>query len=81
MGSRFKHISSRAVFYTPPLPFQKFKITTISKLHITQTNLSPVQTNRRSTPTKPKTVPQHLNVLPNIYSERTELEEIHLSAK
>jgi hypothetical protein len=29
MGVRFKHISSRKVFYTPPLPFQKIKISNI----------------------------------------------------
>jgi hypothetical protein len=81
MGFIFKHIFSRTVFYTPPLPFQKIKLSTISKLHITQTGLSLVQTNRRSTPTKPKAVPQHLNVLSNIHYERMEQEEIHLSAK
>jgi hypothetical protein len=39
------------------------------------------QTNRCSTPTKTKTVLQHLFVLPNTYYESMELEEIHISAK
>jgi hypothetical protein len=39
-----------------------------------------VLTNRRSTPTKITPVLQHFNVLPNIYYEKMELEEIHLSA-
>jgi hypothetical protein len=39
------------------------------------------QTNRRSTPTKTRTVLQHLFVLPNTYYERMEQEEKHLLAK
>jgi hypothetical protein len=39
------------------------------------------RTNRHSTPTKTKTVLQHLNVLPNTYYEGMELEEICLPSK
>jgi hypothetical protein len=39
------------------------------------------QTNRCSTPTKTKTVLQHLCVLPNTYYEGLEQEEIPLFAK
>jgi hypothetical protein len=39
------------------------------------------QTNRCSTPTKTRTVLQHLFVPPNIHYEGMEQEEIHLLAK
>jgi hypothetical protein len=39
------------------------------------------QTNRCSTPTKTRTVLQHLFVIPNTYYERMELEEVQLFIK
>jgi hypothetical protein len=39
------------------------------------------QTNRRGTPTKTKTVLQHLFLLSNTYYESMEQEEINLPAK